>query len=448
MPEDRVGELGRGGERLVAVAEVGAEELVHGREHLRSRAVVPRQREELRRLLAPLAEDLDVRVPEPVDGLELVPHVEHFLRGRAAGEGVDQLALEAVRVLELVHHDEPEAELLGLAHGRVVAKQVARHELEVLEVERRLARLRGRVLVGEAAEEILEQVAVAGGELFEGHLLDALPGLLVGGGALTARPQVAQVEQALGRAVEVERPAGVRPLQLRRRRVVGKALRSLPQLGQTLLEARPIPQLEDELAPGRAERLVDGGEHPPQTVRPVRREQPQTLRVAAGAEVLERALERLAPHDGALRLVELAEARVDPDRERMRAQQPCAEAVDRRDPGAVELPRQVAPAAADELLANPPPKLARRLARVCDHEHRVDVDPAVAHRTDEALDEHRRLPGPRAGGDEDLAFGLDRRHLLGVHARVTRHMGQTSHHAGHWPPLGSWRTSPARIRCA
>src|ERR687883_143508 len=101
VPEDRVGELGRGGERLVAVAEVGAEELVHGREHLRPRAVVPAQREELRRLLPPLAEDLHVRVPEAVDGLELVADVEHFLLRRAAGERVDQLALKAVPVLEL-----------------------------------------------------------------------------------------------------------------------------------------------------------------------------------------------------------------------------------------------------------------------------------------------------------------------------------------------------------
>src|SRR3954453_4232530 len=32
------------------------------------------------------------------------------------------------------------------------------------------------------------------------------------------------------------------------------------------------------------------------------------------------------------------------------------------------------------------------------------------------------------------------------HARLTRHIGQSSHHVGHSPDLGSWRTSPPRIR--
>src|SRR5205807_2261483 len=271
----------------------------------------------------------------------LAAQEEDLFRDGSTGERVDELTLEAVRVLELVHHDEPEAELLGLAHGRVVAEEVARQELEVLEVEHRLPRLRGGVLVREAAEEVLEQVAVACGELLERDLLDALPRLLVGRRALAARPQVAQVEEALGRTVEVERPRRVRPLELGRRRVVHEAPSGLAQLGQPLLEARPLAELEHELAPGRAKGLVDGGEHPPEAVRAVRREEPQPLRVAAGAELLERALERLAPYDRALRLVELAEARVDPDRERVPAQEAGAEAVDGRDPGAVELPREV-----------------------------------------------------------------------------------------------------------
>ena len=47
-------------------------------------------------------------------------------------------------------------------------------------------------------------------------------------------------------------------------------------------------------------------------------------------------------------VVGLPEPRVDPDRERMRAQEPRAEAVDGRDPGAVELPREIGPAALAE----------------------------------------------------------------------------------------------------
>src|SRR5439155_25237229 len=91
MPEHRVGKLTRRRERLEPVAEVGAEELVHGREHLGTRAVVPAQREQVRRLRAPLAEDLHIRVTEAVDRLELVPDEEHFAVAGAALQEVDQL---------------------------------------------------------------------------------------------------------------------------------------------------------------------------------------------------------------------------------------------------------------------------------------------------------------------------------------------------------------------
>ena len=77
MAEHRIGELARGGERLVAVAELLGEQMVHGREHLRPRAVVERERQPLRRSLAAIAEDRDVGVAKAVDRLELVPDEEH-----------------------------------------------------------------------------------------------------------------------------------------------------------------------------------------------------------------------------------------------------------------------------------------------------------------------------------------------------------------------------------
>src|SRR5262249_20598150 len=77
-------------------------------------AVVRWQRQPPRRGRAPLAEDLDVRVPEAVDRLELVANIEDLLLG-AACEQVDHLALQRVRVLELVDHERAEAQLLGLA---------------------------------------------------------------------------------------------------------------------------------------------------------------------------------------------------------------------------------------------------------------------------------------------------------------------------------------------
>ena len=148
-PEDGVGELARGGERLEVLAELGAEELVDDREQLGPRAVVPRQRQQRVRAGAPLAEDLDVGVPEAVDRLELVADEEPL--GALTGEQVDQLALEPVRVLELVDHDRAEAQLLALAQVVVVAEQVAGAKLQILEVERRLAVLRRRVVVAEKA---------------------------------------------------------------------------------------------------------------------------------------------------------------------------------------------------------------------------------------------------------------------------------------------------------
>src|SRR4029434_7095503 len=92
--------------------------------------------------------DLDVGVPEAVDGLELVADEEQVIRG----EEVDELALEAVRVLELVDENRAEAPALSLADRRLVAQQVPRGELEVLEVEGRLGRLSRGVTVGGGAD--------------------------------------------------------------------------------------------------------------------------------------------------------------------------------------------------------------------------------------------------------------------------------------------------------
>src|SRR5919198_1176999 len=229
--------------------------------------------------------------------------------------------------------------------SRFVAEEVAREELEVLEVEHRLPRLRGGVLVGEAREELLEEVAVAERQLLECGLLDAAPGFLVRRRPLASRRQLAEVAQPLRVRPDLEGERGARALELGGGLVLGQAAGRHAQLLQAVGEIGPLAQLEHEVAAGGPELLVDARERPAQPVRAVGGEEPQPLGVAADAELLERPLERLAAHDRALRLVELAEARVDPDRERMRAEQAGAEAVDGRDPGAVELPGEVAPAA-------------------------------------------------------------------------------------------------------
>ena len=180
--------------------------------------------------------------------------------------------------------------------------------------------------------------------------------------------------------------------------------------------------------------------------------------VSAGAELLQRPLERLAAENRRTGVLELAEAWIEPRSERMRAQEPVAEAVDGRDPRAVELAREIVSPALVERSPNAAAELARRLPRVRDDQDRLDVDAAVADRADVALDEDRGLPRAGTGRDEHRALGFDGGELLVVqrarrvlddgHARATRHIGQRSHHDGHPSPFGSWRTSPAWMRRA
>ena len=150
--EDRVGEPPGRLERLEALPELAREEVVDRGEDLGARAVVLGEREDAAGLLPPLAEDLDVGVAEAVDGLELVADEEELLVLRALGEQVDDLALEPVRVLELVDHDRAEPPALPLPDPGVVPQEVAGSELEVLEVERRLAVLRRAVGAAERVQ--------------------------------------------------------------------------------------------------------------------------------------------------------------------------------------------------------------------------------------------------------------------------------------------------------
>jgi hypothetical protein len=263
LAEDRVRELARGGERLEVVAEVAPEEVVDRREHLRARAVVAGEHEPAALRLAPLAEHLDVGVTEAVDRLELVADDEDVpqhgpgrrsaasgvrrrrswappggsLSRPGAGEEVDQVALESVRVLELVHHDRAEAERLLVADLRMLAKEVPREELEVLEVERGLAALGCGVGVGEAVQELLNEVAVPHRELVERRVLCGDSGLLVARGPLAACAVRLQVEQVVGPRVgrdELEQRGCVGALEVGRRAVVEEAARR----GLQLLEPR------------------------------------------------------------------------------------------------------------------------------------------------------------------------------------------------------------------
>ena len=337
-------------------------------EHLGPRAVVLGQGEHAARGFAALAKDFDVRVPEAVDGLKLVADEEEVL----GGEQVDQLALEPVRVLELVHEHRAEAPALAVADRRVIPEEVPRVQLEILEVERRLRLLRGCVGVGEAPQQLLEEPAVSCRELVERSLLDCVARLLVAREPVTrpaARGQLGEVDQPLGRGralQELDRARRALPSRLgllHPGRVLDHAARRLAQLLDPRLEGRPVGDLEDELAARRAQRLEDAGQHPPQPARPIRREQPDPLRIPGRTEGLERLLERLARQHPRLVLVEHTEARVDAGLEGMRLQQAVAEAVDRRDPRAVQLAREIVAARARRAAAESGRATRRQPAR-------------------------------------------------------------------------------------
>ncbi len=455
LAEHGVGELAGSGQPLEALAEVAAEEVVDGLQHLGPGAVVLDEGQAAARLLPPLSEHRDVRVAEPVDRLELVTDEEDVPVAGPVGEQVHELALEAIRVLELVDHDRLEAQCLLVAKLRVVPEQIAGDELEILEVERRLAPLGGRVGLREAVEELLEEIPVAHRELVERRLLQRDPRLLVRRAPLAARPVGGEVEEIVGPGLAghgVDQRCGARALEVGRRPVVHEAASGLAQGLQPLGHRRTLAELEDERPARRAQRVVDPRDHPAEPARLVRRQQPRTFLVVRCAEGVERLVEGLAREDGRLRAVELAKARVEAGLERIGLEQPVAEAVNRRDPRAVEAAREIGAPTPPQLCTDPGPQLACRPLRVGDDEDRLDVQPPVAHRLDEALDEHRGLPGPRAGGDEHAAPGVDGGLLLGIrrpgHARLTRHIVQRVHQAGHSPPLGSWWTSPPRIRPA
>jgi hypothetical protein len=441
-PRGRVGEAAGRDEALELVPEGRGEQVVDHLEDLRPRAPVVRQREHLADLVAPLLEDLDIRVQEAVDRLELVPDEEELV----ARDEVDQLALEPVRVLELVDADLPEAQLLAFADRLVVAKQIAGPQLQVVVIERRLAVLGRLVAALEPLQQLLEQLAIACGDGVQRGLLDRPPGLLV---LLVVLDRVLrEVEQRLGRRVAVE--------QLDQSGRVLDAARDGGCAERARVEPGSRAERELERPARRPQRLGDAGQHPPQCLGAVGREQREPVGpftrlgarrralpdvAAKSAELRERLVEGLDPEHRGLSLVEHAEARVEPRGERILAEEPGAEPVDRRDPGAVELPRQLGTAELGQAPANPTPQLRGRAVGVGDHEDRADVDAGVDCAR-EALDEDRRLPCPGACGDEDEPGGADR----GILLRSRRAFDRRSHplrppHAAHRRELAPRRAA-------
>ena len=313
----------RGLEPLELVAELPAEELVHRREHLGPRAMVSRQGEHGRRGAPPLAEHGDIGMPKAVDRLELVADDEE-IGVRSLAQEVEQLGLQPVRVLELVDHDRAEPLPLAGADRRIVAEQVPRPELEILEVDRRLRVLGVRVRLAERRQELLQELAVAGGELLERGGDQHVARLGERGGPRPARLHVREGEQALGkgrRLEQLQRRGGGRLLLIRGAHVVAQSRGSLAQRLDPLLQRRARLRLEHELAPGRAKRRVDLHEHLAKPDGAVRREEPPAVGLVGRAEPLERRREGLRLEDERLRLVQHAERGVDAGGQRIGAEQ-------------------------------------------------------------------------------------------------------------------------------
>ena len=185
---------------------------------------------------------------EAVDQLELVTDEETF---RVARNQIDQLALEPIRILKLVDHDRTEAEPLTLADRVVVAQEIARAQLQILEVERGLSVLALLIRNRELRQEVLEQISVGSRELVQRRLLDRSARLVVRGGALSACMKAREVEEPVGAHVALEQHESLpRSLALRvaGRAVVRQTLRGLAQVFRTRFEARTLTELQHELA--------------------------------------------------------------------------------------------------------------------------------------------------------------------------------------------------------
>ena len=288
MAEDRIVEVPAARKRLIPV-ELVREQVVDRAENLGSRAVVPRKREALRSRCPALTEHGDIGVAEAVDRLELVTDIEHVGVLTVAAQQVDDVALEAVRVLELVDHDLPEAELLELPDRSVVAQEVTHEQLEVLEVEDRFTSLRLLVRSCEQVEQLLQVLTVARSELVERSLAEAVARSPESTGALADRGEVREIEQLFGVRPEGERGGRGGLLLLRGARIRGELAGGVLELREPLVDACPGAELEAQLAPGRAKRLVDAGQLAAKTGGAVRGEQTKPFGVSIRAERGQRA---------------------------------------------------------------------------------------------------------------------------------------------------------------
>ena len=220
-----------------------------------------------------------------------------------------------------------------------------------------------------------------------------------------------QLQAALQPLARLRHPDAVlRPLQFRQRDARRAPQPLLLPRGAHRLDLRQLRVL-GALA---AQVGVGGPRHGRQPLGRVGGDEPQPLRPGVVVEEGgERAVEGLDSEAVGLELVEHAVLGVDPGGERMGAQDRRAEAVDRRDEGALGGARLGVQVGGGEAVADARLQLGGGLLGEGDREDRVDRDAVLDHRAGEPLDEHRGLARAGAGGDQQAAVAaLDRPQLL------------------------------------
>jgi hypothetical protein len=443
-------------------------------EHLAAAAEVDRDAlrpRRLRRAGPVAAEDLHVGVAEAVDRLPLVAHAEQVV----AAEQLQQVVLERVGVLVLVHEHMGEAGRVLLAQPLASRQQVAGDQLEVLEVEPGAAPLALLIALPIQVEQhpqhgVVEELALGGAE---GGIRGERLAICL------ARFRAEHLRAAgEGEAVEVRRLGKRRacglggagsgepteqpetPLDRLYCRSCGRGDRHAAELGQGDLGGgrkrgrlggdawRLCLRQAGKALPAASQARVRRAHHVAQAVGRVGGHHLEPLRVLALAhEGAQGGVEGVGGHALRLELVEHPEARVDARAQRVRAKQPRAEAVDGRDPGGLRRARLLAPAQLQEAGPHPRLHLRRRLLGEGDREDRLHRHAVVDHGAHEALDQHGGLAGAGAGPHHQRPVApSDRPFLLGgqAHASLLQTEGYMQ------PPFqaqlsGLQRSSPRRI---
>ena len=304
------------------------------------------------------AEEVDVGVAKAVDRLLLVSHDEQVV----AVQRTEQRELALVGVLELVDHDAVEALGVGAPQRRLGVEQVAREELEVVEVQRRALALERRHRhrrSGPAARRAARppppprgrgrrrrRPRAPRGSPCRPRSSSALapapkrssPSAAAGGTPGCARSSSRQ-RSTLSRALPTSLPApAIASSRAAPAAARSSSTRSACGSGPGATAGSDGPRLA-----GAAQRVVRRRDHPAQAVGVVGGDEVQRRGAVLAVEHLgQRALPGAVAQRPRGGLVEHAERRIEARGDRVGAQQPRAEAVDRRDPRRLGLARLLA----------------------------------------------------------------------------------------------------------